>query len=433
MKRILVLLCFILGLARTASAIDEVHVVPFATKAGITENDWETYFSVNMNNISLFRAIQFDICLPKGMTLLSTDPDAVELNSDRFPGKVIKKVWYPNHTVSVSSPSESRYRIIIYSLSLDDFIGGNEGEIMKMYYLTSPDMKPGIYPITIKKMVLAIDSHNRGEEPDSTTSFVKIDAPQNASLALGGHVAADVSSALADETEIKRLDIQNVASISGTLTLKDGMDLIPPSSDVKAESVVYTRPMIQRWGTICLPFSVAGNDKVQFYRLDNVNQNAMTFRPSATLEAGEPAVVELLDGNELSIEANDVVIKSGTRTKSENQPDWTMKGCYERFVLDPTAADYAERSVYYISDNMFFYANRAFEVGTYRGWFETPLNSPSAVRAYQIAINAPVSGLNAVTNTSSRKTTIYNTQGQSLNVPAKGQINIINGQKVFAK
>ena len=75
--RLFVCLSLGLVLAENGKAEDDIlQVTPFATTAGITENDWDENlaFTVQMNNTQAYTGFQFDIVLPQGMTLIAEEP-----------------------------------------------------------------------------------------------------------------------------------------------------------------------------------------------------------------------------------------------------------------------------------------------------------------------------------------------------------------------
>lgn len=420
MRKLFLLLSFIVSMIQTARAIDELHVVPFETQAGITENEWEKSFSVNMNNNYAFRAIQFDIYLPEGMSLIEQEP--IELNSDRFPGQIVKKVWQPYHTISITYHSEGYYKVILMDMTQNREISGNEGEAMRMFYLTSPDMAPGIYPIKISTMILGIDSHNKGESPKYTTSYVKIGEPTNANLSLGGYVASDVSQKLNDETGIGTLDLADVTSFNGTLILKDNANFVPPTADVKVENIIYNRSMSSKWGTICLPFATTSNDDVQYYRLREAIGTTLKFDPTSSLEAGEPAIFNLKNGNELSIKANDVTVCSGTKEKNEAFEGWTMKGTYTSVDCEPT-----DNSIYYMKNDNFIYAENTVNQSPFNAWFEC--TKETATPAFGINTEYNPDGITNVFK-ENNATVIFDISGRK-HTSLQDGVNIVNGKKFF--
>ena len=66
--------------------------------------------------------------------------------------------------------------------------------------------------------------------------------------------------------------------------------------------------------------------------------------------------------------------------------DWTMKGSYVTFSLDPEAPENASVDQYFISRDKFWYNNVPVTLDAFRAWFEAP---KSSVRASYSLLPAP--------------------------------------------
>lgn len=180
MKKVIIfMLTLCLGLI--AKAEDVLQVVPFSTTAGILKNDREKEksFSINLTNTLTYSALEFHIYLPEGMSLLeeggSVSP-AFEFNDTRFSGYTSQSVWHPYHNINVTTPEPGHYYVKIYCTEKDKElhkIKGTEGELFRVYFLTSENMPSGNYPIYVKGTVLGVDSHT-GVYPDDSASYLKI-------------------------------------------------------------------------------------------------------------------------------------------------------------------------------------------------------------------------------------------------------------------
>ena len=428
--KLFVCITFSLVFSESAKAVDDIlQVTPFATTAGITENKWEYTFTVQMNNTQAYTGIQFDIQLPPGMTLIEDVP--LELLKERFPGTEWKGVFLPEHKISVSPQGNGLYRIVLYHEELKP-VNGNSGDLMVFYYLTSEDMAPGYYPIKVTGTVLAVDAHT-GCKPETSTSYVKIGEPgENASLAMEGLIPSFVNEALAKETDLKTLDCSMVTGMDGTFSLVDGRNFIAPTEDATAQTVSYSRNCPSgKWGTICLPFALESNADVQYLKLAEVKSDRLTFEPVTSVEAGVPAVFKILNGDALNISVDNAIVKAGNCSTTFEALDWTMKGSYVTFSLDPEAPENASVDQYFISMDKFWYNNVAVPLDAFRAWFEAPRTSARA-SYFSIDESDVPTDINVVERADGRVDVIYDISGRRTTNVLNG-ISIINNKKYITK
>ena len=429
--KIFTCLSFSFVLAESVKAEDDIlQVTPFVTTAGITENEWdENYtFTVQMNNTQVYTGIQFDIQLPPGMTLIEDEP--LELLKERFPGIVKKGVFYPEHKISVAPQGNGLYRIVLYHEQLTP-VEGNSGDLMVFYYLTSEDMAPGYYPIKVTGTVLAVDAHT-GCKPATSTSYVKIGEPgEDATLTMEGLIPSFVNEALAQETELKTLDCSKVTSMDGTFSLVDGRNFIAPAEDVAAQVVTYHRDCpSNKWGTVCLPFAVESDANVQYFRLADVEADKLTFEPVAFVEAGVPAVFKIQNGDALDISLDNAVLHAGECSTTFNGLDWTMKGSYAAFILDPEAPENLYVNQYYISMDKFWYNNVAVPLNAFRAWFEAP--KAVSVREFAIVERDDAVGIGIVEHPDGRAEMVFDICGRPSSRTSKG-IKVSNNRKIIER
>ena len=428
--KLFVCITFSLVFSESAKAVDDIlQVTPFATTAGITENKWEYTFTVQMNNTQAYTGIQFDIQLPPGMTLIEDVP--LELLKERFPGTVRPSGFYPEHKISVSPQGNGLYRIVLYHEELKP-VNGNSGDLMVFYYLTSEDMAPGYYPIKVTGTVLAVDAHT-GCKPETSTSYVKIGEPgEDATLAMEGLIPSFVNEALAMETDLKTLDCSMVTGMDGTFSLVDGRNFIAPTEDATAQTVSYSRNCPSgKWGTICLPFALESNADVQYLKLAEVKSDRLTFEPVTSVEAGVPAVFKILNGDALNISVDNAIVKAGNCSTTFEALDWTMKGSYVTFSLDPEAPENASVDQYFISMDKFWYNNVAVPLDAFRAWFEAPRTSARA-SYFSIDESDVPTDINVVERADGRVDVIYDISGRRTTNVLNG-ISIINNKKYITK
>ena len=101
-------------------------------------------------------------------------------------------------------------------------------------------------------------------------------------------------------------------------------------------------------------------------------------------------------------------------------------GTYYNRTLIPASTS----SIYYISNDHFWFANEAFEVGAFRGWFETAI---AAVGSFRIVVSeddiTAIEDLNGSENAS----VVYDLQGRRQQHAKPGDILIVNNKKQLVK
>ena len=343
MKKIILSLwaCLCLWAAR---AEDVIQVVPFKAEPGMTTDDMAC-FSVKMNNTHIYWAFQLDFLLPDGMVLDDTGGlNPFELNLDRFPHSSRGGVVTFKHGVAWNRLSSGWYRVVV-SPNDATRIEGTEGEIMKVYYLTSPDMKPGLYPIYVKGTVLTITGNSDVKPGPSASYFTIGDSPLATEpapdlSALTGYwpswVVEQMNGDLQQNDGLVELDVTGADSLGAALSLPnpnafcylkadcktpadggaaagnvvrtDGASYVAESvtldenhpfglsHDVEAAALTYSRsPFTADWNTLCLPFALPGQAVEEafgawagLYRFDGEQEGALCFSPAGDGEANTP-------------------------------------------------------------------------------------------------------------------------------------------------
>lgn len=455
MNKKLILLCGFMLLFTTVKAEDVLQVTPFSTHAGVVEDDWET-FSVEMVNTAAYTALQFDLYLPDGLTLISDGP--MELSPDRFPGYTRKGVFYPDHNYECTLMNDGHYLITIYSSDLE-VIDGNEGEILIFYYETDANMTAGYYPIKVANTVLTVDSHT-DFKPATSTSFVQIGEPETFdSEILSGNVPSFVVDEIPtdqtsyDFTNVDNMDaafipenpnciqyvkhgssyaesaIGNVVDngVCENLTINDGYDFSVPTT-FTANTVNYQRNVTADWGTICLPYPVESNENVQYYQYQEINGSTITFVKVDGLQAGEPGVFcNIADANTMQFSSESVNIASDI-TDTDVIEGLKLVGTYtrQRIDVDENAPSY------YIKDNAFRRGVDYFIIPAFRAYFASEVANNA--KQFNIAIMDEVTGLKTVIgNLDSKTGDIYTINGIKVNTPPAKGLFISDGKKHLGK
>ena len=279
----------------------------------------------------------------------------------------------------------------------------------------------GIYNVEIKNIVL---TGNDGVvyHAAPTTSYIKVGNPNNASLALKGHVSEDMNAALAEDESIGMLDLSDVVSMDGTLTLVDKRGLVAPKQSLTVEKVSYIRAAGNAWGTICLPFTVVSDSKVQYYTLEtggvDLANGKLTFTEASTVPAGTPAVFCRTEGESLSVSASNVEVKAGAA--GQYSGGLQMLGTYEPTTITGDN--------YFIAEDAFWKAETdEISIPAFRAYFK---GMSSEVKNFSISLDNET-GLKTV-SVEMDKDAIYDLMGRNLLKLQKG-INIVNGKKILVK
>lgn len=227
-----------------------------------------------------------------------------------------------------------------------------------------------------------------------------------------------------------------------TLKLQDKQTMNVPV-DFTAGNVSYSRSGVSSaWGTLCLPYAISSDENVQLYKLSEVDnsgaEGVMTFTPIEEAKAGQPVVFKKLDADATNLSFDKEGAKltiAGFNGASTDIDRWELLGTYEQAKIK-SDDDFGR---YYIAQNKFWNAAKEATVPAFRAWFEYA-KSTASVKANSFTIFIEDEDEN-VTNVLTPKgdgeleecTEIYDLSGKKLTAPVKGQINIINGKKIYVK
>lgn len=341
---------------RNAVAEDILQVVPQSIVPGSTSAD-ARYFTLEMKNDETFTAFQFDIYLPDGMELDEVGPIVF---SDRFPSTPGRPNPIYTHVYDCRRHDKDGvfWRVIVYSTK-NDPISGHSGDLLYMYYVTDESLKPGIHPVQIKNVVMAI-SGTQDVKPDDSSSFFYTEGYDASSVVkldfsgLTGYVASDVvaktNEIIADNKSLTEMDLSGIDKAGGNFAsanpnclmyvrqgapiaesmkgennvvemsdngnvcsryvLTDGYDA-NVSVPFTASTASYSRTVPSAgWYSLCLPYSVPANDDVEvecFESLD-VQKSIINF-VDGSVEANVPCIFRT-DGTEVCFTAENVPVEA---------------------------------------------------------------------------------------------------------------------------
>ena len=200
----------------------------------------------------------------------------------------------------------------------------------------------------------------------------------------------------------------------------------------------YTRRMTNQWGTVVLPFSVMSDADVQYYTLDAIKYDEssnqyLSLVKMTEVPANTPCFFRrLTNGDEVTMVSETAQMVSDMEesvTTSTNAEDCIMKGIYSTLTLDP--ADYSDKDVYYIANNMFWYAEKPFNVSTFRAVLcrNRSMVPPSAISIRVQGDDVTEVGTVDVDELMGSEP-VYDLQGRRVINPEPG-IYIVGGKKVM--
>ncbi len=425
MKKILILLLlsFVLN---SAMAEDVIQVKPFTAKAGTTTF---TSIDVELVNSKEYTAFEFDIYVPKGMTLYCSSNVNEKYLSDRFAhydedeGEDVITHQMEITDKGLDETLGQHYYVTCYESNFSK-ISGNSGVLFNLRYKTAADMKPGVYPIYVENAVLGIDGSN-GEYVDNSVSCVTVlstggEAPKNSILDLGDNlIPSFVESALPECNVIKN-------GTCDKLVITDGEE-ISITSSFTAATASYERSIANDWGTVCLPYAISSSSDVQLYTISGMIGTSLLVSEVASLSAGEPGLYQRKGTGALSLNAQNVDVVTSVADGSE-AASMKLVGTYEKIRID---VDEANPS-YYIKDNSFCKGVGYFSIPAYRAYIQSL--GTNGVKAFSIAVADEETGmLNAIGSLEAEPSEIYSINGVKMQSTPQGGIYIKNGKKYYSK
>lgn len=339
---------------------------PILTVAGINEAD-SASFAINMTNAVDVWGVQFDLELPEGMSI-----HGIANNSDRL-GKP------DDFSVIHMNLEDGWQRVFITPTMVERFINGFEGELLRIYFTTSPTMAEGNHVIAMRNVNLALQG-------------LAVDRPMPSDITMTVHRHVD-----ADNDEI---------------------------CDECGERMTYTRPMVPgNYGTLCLErggtisgatcYTIAGK---------RVNQEgvptSIVLTEQTEVVAGIPYIV-LASADELVVTCRGKTISDPTK---EN-------GLVGSFI----GMDVAE-GLYVLYDNKVLKCGTGCNINAYHAFIdmdEVPIYNDDPGNAKILVISDTTTGITEIIQTG-HPTKAYNIAGQRVPLTHQGII-IVNGKKIINK
>lgn len=166
----------------TASA-NSISIPKFTTSPTVTHRYMEG-FAIHLTNEVDVWGVQFDVQLPTGMTLDIEMPDQNPLE----PNALRTSDRAADYRQTATPLADGWTRIQLFATSVDRFIKGFEGELLKVHYCTDSQLATGTATIGLRNVVLALQRLGY-DRPTSAASEVEvvefIPGPYDASMVIG--------------------------------------------------------------------------------------------------------------------------------------------------------------------------------------------------------------------------------------------------------
>lgn len=217
-----------------------------------------------------------------------------------------------------------------------------------------------------------------------------------------------------------------------------GVDPYPTLGD---KGYYHSRPVAAgaAWGSAVLPFSVESNDSIAYYTITAIDetQGLLTVEPTASVAAKTPFIY-CLEGAEMTdvtfVKTNDGFSYYDKRLYSLPVTDGGVT--FYATTVDTTIVSTAEKNAFYIADNSVWRANVSTQVPAFRCWFEKEATAAGA-RQLTIVVGNDDSQATSVLTVGEdgqiAPAVIYDLNGNRLKEPRHGEVNIIDGRKIFIR
>lgn len=405
MKKILFYFLVFFSFVSVYAQEDAVQIQPRTITAGIVPED-EEVLEVMLNNTQKYKLVQFQLYLPEGVKL---DADYPADLGDRCPYVGSGSRRKAQHAISVVDHG-NYYQIILYPNSdatIDQLLDG-DGSVINFYIVTSPDMKPGIYPIYFKETLLGIDGHN-GVYPKNSVSFVTVEGESGANSILDLEdyiVPSFVEEALPTSNVIKNGVCENLV-ITDKVPFYNSKEFVAKKASYTREATGYN------WGTICLPFEIYSNDDLSLQALQGISGNTMEFAEVPSTLAYAPYAYCTPEPTALNISVENVTVPEYVDGTYGFAPI-VMKSVMKEAVTLETGSN-----AYYIANDQFWTPIvNPVNVAPMRAYYDI---EGAGVKCFGIeGVSTAINGTEAGANIEG----VYNANGAAQNGMKKG-VNLV--------
>ena len=209
-------------------------------------------------------------------------------------------------------------------------------------------------------------------------------------------------------------------------------------------TATYSRSVKNDWGTIMLPFDYQPSDaNAKSYQLSSMTTNDEGNQLVLTaIQDGVEAYVPVFIKRNAGVETLTITSQNASVTKSTKKSltmsattveGWTLKGAIEASAIDVKSEEWAEKNVYYISNNKFWHATGKVNISPFRAYLEGPALTSSQAIGLMVD-DGETTGIMSIENgeliIDSEADAWYSLDGRLLPVrPTSKGIYIHNGRK----
>lgn len=297
----------------------------------------------------------------------------------------------------------------LLTLISDNALNCEGEEIVTIPYTFTADLAEGVYPIYVTDIKLANEDNSINYTAPECVSYLivgeggelKFESLKKTSTVTISNwaLSSDATAALAEASNVNKLDLSAVTAINGDFAAVDGREIVAPTAGVTVSKLTYdlTGATETAMKTIVFPYEVTVPAGVAYTTTGAIVGGYVHFDEATTIPANTPAIVT----GDVNISLDNVTLVDAT-------------------PLDVTAGEY------YLAGSKFKKAASDFTAPVYRAkWALTGgevkgfvLNSADGIKTVE---------LNDVEGAE-----IFDLGGRKLNKATKG-VNIIGGQKVLRK
>lgn len=217
-----------------------------------------------------------------------------------------------------------------------------------------------------------------------------------------------------------------------SLYLEDGKDFAAPR-EFTAARAYYSRPVNQKWGTLCLPyaFDASNNPTAYFYQIEKISDDQLCLkRIEGIVEAGVPVIVCAKNNQgKIEVRAANVCVIPEPQNSIEN--DYNLVGLFVTGVVPDSSYVIADDSCFVLSADLKEQSVKRRKTNNGQGVYARAFHAylmPNGLSAtpnrLTIDFDNPSSIADVFNDVEKGITECYDITGRRLNAPQKG-VNII--------
>ena len=217
-----------------------------------------------------------------------------------------------------------------------------------------------------------------------------------------------------------------------SLYLEDGKDFAAPR-EFTAARAYYSRPVNQKWGTLCLPyaFDASNNPTAYFYQIEKISDDQLCLkRIEGIVEAGVPVIVCAKNNlGKIEVRVANVCVIPEPQNSIEN--DYNLVGLFVTGVVPDSSYVIADDSCFVLSANLKEQSVKRRKINDEQGVYARAFHAylmPNGLSAtpnrLTIDFDNPSSIADVFNDVEEGISECYDITGRRLNAPQKG-VNII--------